>query len=97
MNKKVITYVILFSIIVAVFASFFASSHPDGLEKVAETLGFIGKGRAFSSFFTDYSVSFISIEGISTTIAGIMGILLMYGIFKGIGIIIIKTSLNRNF
>ena len=94
MNKKVIIYVILFSIIIAVFASFFASGHPDGLEKVAEILGFIEKGKGFSSLFTDYSVSFISIEGISTAVAGIIGILLMYGAFKGIGILIAKLSIR---
>ena len=76
MNKTII-YTILFAIIIAIFASFFASGHPDGLEKVAEALGFIEKGEGFSSLFTDYSVSFISSDRISTALAGIIGILLM--------------------
>ena len=73
--------IILLSILIAVLAAFFASSNPDGLEKVAETLGFIERGAERSSAMTDYSMPFISQEGISTSIAGILGIFITLGLF----------------
>ena len=73
--------VILFSILIAILAAFFASASPDGLEKVAENLGFIENGVERSSVMTDYSVPFIASPGISTSVAGIIGILLTLGVF----------------
>jgi hypothetical protein len=73
--------VILLSILIAVLAAFFASAHPDGLEKVAQSLGFIESGVERSSVMTDYTVPFISHEGASAAIAGILGILLTFGFF----------------
>ncbi|MFH1347458.1 MAG: PDGLE domain-containing protein [Candidatus Margulisiibacteriota bacterium] len=90
--------VIVLSILIAVFAAFFASAHPDGLEWVAEKLGFIEKGVEQTSLMTDYSMPFIptpkpgceqgvlvwgciSQPGISTAIAGILGIFIVFGLF----------------
>jgi hypothetical protein len=36
--------IILLSIAIAIAAAFFACAHPDGLEKVAQTLGFMERG-----------------------------------------------------
>ncbi|NQU18046.1 MAG: PDGLE domain-containing protein [Candidatus Saganbacteria bacterium] len=83
--------IILLSIMIAVSAAFFASAHPDGLEKVAETLGFIESGVERSSIMTDYSVSFITHQGISTSVAGILGIFLTLGLFWGIAFTLKKT------
>ena len=64
----------------AVLASFFASSSPDGLEKVAKTLGFIESEQGTFGVFSDYSL-----------ISGIVGLLIMYGLFKGISLLASKS------
>ncbi len=73
--------IILLSIAIAVFAAFFASANPDGLEKVAESLGFIGRGVPRESVMTDYAVPGVKNEGISTSLAGIFGIFITLGVF----------------
>ena len=82
--------IILLSILIAVTAAFFASSHPDGLEKVAETLGFIERGVERNSILTDYSVPFISHEGLSTSAAGVLGIFITLGLFCGTALVLRK-------
>lgn len=66
------------SIGIAALAAFFASSHPDGLEKTAEQLGFLAKGAAWRSLMAGYSVPFISNQMFSTAFAGVAGILIIF-------------------
>ena len=73
--------VIFLSILIAVLAAFFASANPDGLEWVAEKLGFLEQGVEQSSLMTDYAVPVISQAGISTAIAGILGVFIVFGLF----------------
>ncbi len=75
---------ILIAIAVAILAGFFASSNPDGLEKVAENLGFERKASATPGTFVDYTVSFITHPSFSTAVAGIVGVILIYFIFRSI-------------
>ena len=84
--------IIFLTITIAILAAFFASAHPDGLEKVAETLGFIEKGVERSSVMTDYTVPFITHEGISTSIAGFFGIIITLGLFWLVAFILRKTK-----
>ena len=65
-------YLIFLGIIlcVVVLASYFASGHPDGLEYVAEELGFIDSAVERSPVLGDYNVY-----------TGIIGIFLCLGIF----------------
>jgi len=72
---------ILFTSVLVITASFFASSFPDGLEFIAEKLGFLHKGIAGSGLMKDYSVSFLGENGLSTAISGLLGIGLIMGIF----------------
>ena len=72
--KKNFTFIILgAALIIAGFVSWFASPHPDGLEKVAEDHGFIEKALApFYSIFPDYSIP--GLDGFwSNFFAGIIG------------------------
>lgn len=63
----------------AVFVSPHASSHPDGLEKVAEDRGFLekaaGEGEALweGSPFPDYGIGGVANESVSTGLAGLLG------------------------
>lgn len=81
MKKQTVLKILLLSGVGAILAAFFASANPDGLEKVAAKLGFLEKGVASSSLMTDYTIPFISQPGLSTAAAGIIGTLLVFGMF----------------
>ncbi len=75
------------SLAVAAVLSPFASSWPDGLERVAEDLGFDElaiEAPAVSSPIPDYLVPGISSEGLATSLAGIIGTILVFGIALGL-------------
>lgn len=57
----------------------FASSDPDGLEKVAETLGIEETESPSASPMPDYTVPTIENSYISTLAAGILGTFLVLG------------------
>lgn len=78
MNNN-IKFGVLASLIV-VAASFFASSFPDGLEFIAEKLGFLHKGIAGKALMSDYSMSFLGSNPLSSAIAGLLGIAIIFGI-----------------
>ena len=88
-NKKLYLVFLLVTIGLAGIVSFYASSSPDGLEKVAEDVGFIETAKDHSidnSALADYGVAGIENERLSVGIAGIIGVIatgvLMYLIIK---------------
>jgi cobalt/nickel transport system permease protein len=63
-----------------------ASSHPDGLEWVAEQNGFIDTARAaLYNIIPDYAVPGISNPALATIAAGMIGIVIVFGVAYGIG------------
>lgn len=86
--------VIWFSIGIVILAAFFASSHPDGLEKVAERLGFIKQAVSSPAWLNDYRIPFISNPSLSTIIAGLAGILLTFGLFWLTAKLLIRKAKN---
>jgi cobalt/nickel transport protein len=71
------------AVLLATLASPFASSFPDGLERVAEDKGFIERASEEvtvwqNSLFPDYTLPIIQAEGLSTSAAGLIGTLLMF-------------------
>jgi ABC-type Fe3+ transport system permease subunit len=84
MKNRTILIIILISIAVAVLAGFFASSHPDGLEKVAGNLKFEEKARSTPGVLANYAVSSITHPAFSTALAGIVGIIMILFIFRSI-------------
>lgn len=59
----------------------FASGHPDGLEWVAETTGFLNAAQdAPYTILPDYTVPFLGETSLSTIAAGIVGALLVAGL-----------------
>jgi len=75
------------SLLLALFLSPFASSSPDGLEKVAEHHGFAEKGEGWSLWryapFTDYTLPWIENGKLSTAIAGAIGVFAIFLIAVG--------------
>jgi len=87
-NKRTWVFIIvalLVSVFLAVVVSPFASSSPDGLEKVAEDRGFLDKAEhqppAWKhSPIPDYAVAGIKNESVGTALAGLTGTLLVFAV-----------------
>ena len=93
--KKVIIYGLAISILLAGGISFFASSSPDGLEKVAEEKGFLSAGEGkelFKAPLPDYSAEFAGNAFFSNAIAGIAGTLLVFGVMLAAGRLLKKRK-----
>ena len=77
------------SLLLALFLSPFASTSPDGLEKVAETKGFKEKGEAGRFWkhapLPDYALPWIGNEKVSAALAGLLGTLAIFLIALGVG------------
>ena len=77
-NRKFIIAGLLISALLAGGASFYASSSPDGLEKVAEEIGFIDKAKDSANADTalaDYEVKGVENERLSVGVAGVIGVI----------------------
>lgn len=96
--KNSIIFGLILSLICAGLISLFASSLPDGLEKVAEDLGFLEKGKGkpiLKSPIPDYVLPGIKNEKLATSIAGIIGTLLVFAVGYGAAKIIQQINLKR--
>jgi cobalt/nickel transport system permease protein len=83
-NKGVVAGGLLIALVLAVLSPL-ASSHPDGLEWVAEKHGFIETAKAaFYNIIPDYTMPGISDPAIATIAAGIIGVVIVFGIAYGI-------------
>ncbi len=72
-------------VLILAFLSPLASSHPDGLEWVAEQHGFLGAAQdAFYNIFPDYVFPWISDPALATIAAGVLGALIVFGVAYGI-------------
>jgi len=81
-NFKSVLPFLIASLALAALISPFASSWPDGLEKVAETLGF-GDFEAESAIkapLPDYGIPGMGEGGLSTAMAGLLGVLICFGL-----------------
>lgn len=86
--RKEIWIGLVVALIIAGILSPFASPYPDGLEKVAETKGFIAKGEGkevVSAPIPDYAAPGLKSEGTATAVAGITGTLITFAVAYGIG------------
>lgn len=76
-SKKFYLGGLLLSLLLAGVVSFYASSNPDGLEKVAEEIGFIETAKdpaTAGSALADYGVAGVENERASVGIAGVIGV-----------------------
>lgn len=72
--------------LIVVLLSPFASADPDGLERVAENLGFIGAGQSAPyEIIPDYAIPFLGETALSTIVAGLVGIVVVGVIIVLIG------------
>ena len=76
-----------------VFLTPFASTSPDGLERVAQNLGFIHLSQTSPlSIFSNYIIPSVKNSNLSTILAGILGIIIVGSISFLLGKAIKKTS-----
>jgi cobalt/nickel transport protein len=86
-NKTLIAAGFALSLVLAGGVSFYASSSPDGLEKVAEDIGFIETAKENSNadgLLADYGVKGVDNERLSTGAAGIIGVVATAAISTGL-------------
>lgn len=82
---------LVIAISMACALSLFASSEPDGLERVAEDQGFAEKAEgqeAMHSPMPDYAIPGIENEALATSLAGLVGVFIIIGITLGWGTIL---------
>lgn len=97
MNKKYILIGLAMAFCLVIFISPFASKSPDGLERVAKDKGFIEKGdikQIVPSPLPDYVCPWIKNEKITTIIAGLIGILVVF--FVGLTIALLLKNKNNS-
>jgi cobalt/nickel transport protein len=87
MDKKILAF-LLVALAVAVVLSPFASSNPDGLERVAEDKGFLERGEGkevITAPIPDYLLPGVENERLATAAAGFVGTLVTFGLMYGVG------------
>ena len=98
-NRKFFAGALLASAILAGGASFYASSSPDGLEKVAEDVGFIGtaKDHTFGDFtLSDYGIAGFENARLSVGLAGLIGVGATALLATGLFMLIRKKAPSKN-
>lgn len=86
-TRRFFAALLVVTLLVAGVASFYASSHPDGLEYVAEQTGFLDSAEdspTADSPLADYQTSGVDNERLGGGLAGIIGVLLVLGIAGGV-------------
>jgi cobalt/nickel transport protein len=87
------------ALLIAVFVSPFASSDPDGLDRVSQDLKFEHKASEdapanklpFARIFNEYALKGVP-EAVATPMAGLVGTLATFGLAYGIGKLAVKKS-----
>lgn len=85
-TRKFFAVFLLAALLIAGGASYYASSHPDGLEFVAEKTGFLDSADdspAASSPFADYSTKGVNDPRVSGGLAGVAGCLIVLSLSGG--------------
>ncbi|WP_373231995.1 PDGLE domain-containing protein [Cohnella sp.] len=85
-NKRKWLIMAILTVIVAGVISYFASPHPDGLERVAENNGFIDKAKepSWIAWIQGYELPGIQVPILKVGLAGIVGVALMFLVLYGL-------------
>ena len=85
--KRVLVIGGLVAVVLAALVSFYASSHPDGLERVAGDYGILDTAQdsaTSTSPLADYSVSGVANDRLSGGAAGLLGVVVTAGAAFGL-------------
>lgn len=97
-RKKEIIIGIFLALFIVVFLAPFASSSPDGLERVAEDLAFLEKAdgkEVISSPLPDYEVPGLENKVLAGIMAGITGIILTFALMIILTKLITTSKKNK--
>jgi cobalt/nickel transport protein len=86
-TRRFFAVALVVSLLVAGVASYYASSHPDGLEYVAEQTGFIDSAEdsaTADSPLADYRTSGVDDARLSGGLAGVIGVVVMLVLSTGL-------------
>jgi cobalt/nickel transport protein len=92
------------ALLIAIFLSPFASSNPDGLDRVSQDLKFDRKASEnapatklpFYQVFEEYALRGVP-ESVATPMAGLIGTLVTFGVAWGVGKLVVRRSAaNKN-
>lgn len=91
------------ALLIAIFLSPFASSDPDGLNRVAEDLNFADREveeppaqkLPFSAVFDGYALKGVP-EGVATPLAGLVGTLAAFGLGWGLSQLVVRNSASSD-
>jgi cobalt/nickel transport protein len=97
-NKAFVLTGLGVALLIAVFLSPFASSDPDGLDRVSGDLGFEDRATEqppahklpFAALFDEYAAKGVP-AGLATPIAGLVGTLVTFGLAWGAGKLLVKS------
>ncbi|MFC1658376.1 PDGLE domain-containing protein [Candidatus Omnitrophota bacterium] len=95
MDKRIFIIGLFIALALAVFVSPFASSWPDGLERVAEDKDFIDLAEEepiVPSPIPDYAWPGIRNEKLATSAAGLAGTIMLCGLGLGLGYVLKKKD-----
>lgn len=100
-KKEIIALVIIIAaaLITGLFLSPLASTHPDGLERVAEDYGFLEKAgniEGISFLIPDYEFPGVDSSFWKTALSGFIGVIIMLAIFGIIYFIVYSVMKNKN-
>ncbi|MCL4384857.1 MAG: PDGLE domain-containing protein [Cyanobacteria bacterium] len=98
-DKIFIIIIAIAAIFVGLFLSPLASKYPDGLEKVADKLGFADKAANLVNIkfiIPDYSFPGIKSTFWQTSLAGFFGVLIIFVVFALIYVITFLINKNKN-
>lgn len=82
--------------IALVLLSPLASADPDGLERVAEDVGFLAQGQAAPyNILPDYTIPFLGESAVSTIVAGVVGVLVVAAVAYGLGRLVTRSATRQ--
>lgn len=83
------------SLFLAGIVSNYASSSPDGLEKVAGDIGFLDSAKEHTNadgLLADYGVKGVENQRLSTGVAGVIGVLATAGVSTGLFVVLRRRN-----
>ena len=94
-GRRFFVVALLAALVVAGVGSYYASSHPDGLEYVAEQTGFLDAAeepKTADSPLADYQTKGVDDERLGGGIAGVAGVLIVLVLMGGIAFAVRRRS-----
>lgn len=94
-TRRVVVVGLLVSLVVAGVLSFYASGHPDGLNAVAQSLGFAGaeqQSATSGSPLSGYAVRGVGDDRLSGGLAGVAGVVVVGALMTGLVLLLRRRA-----